>query len=47
VTAALIYRMDNGVPGYITFYKEEPTSRLWPESDKAYLNLIGSKSSKS
>jgi len=41
VTAALIYRMDNGVPGYITFYKEEPTSRLWPESDKAYLNLIG------
>ncbi len=41
VTAALIYRMDSGVPGYVTFYKTEQATRLWPESDKAYLNMIG------
>lgn len=41
VTAALIYRMDNGVPGYVTFYKEEQASRLWSDSDKAFLNVIG------
>lgn len=41
VTAALIYRMDSGVPGYVTFYKTEQATRLWPEVDKAYLNMIG------
>lgn len=41
VTAALIYRMDSGVPGYVTFYKTEQVTRLWPDSDKAYLNMIG------
>ena len=41
VTAAIIYRMDSGVPGYVTFYKEDQASRLWTESDKAYLNIIG------
>lgn len=40
MTAAIIYRMDSGVSGYITFYKEEQASRLWSDSDKAYLNLI-------
>lgn len=41
MTAALIYRMDSGVPGYVTFYKEEQASRLWSDSDKALLNLVG------
>ena len=41
VTAALIYRMEGNVPGYITFYKTETATRLWPDSEKAYLNLIG------
>lgn len=41
VTAAVIYRMDSGVPGYVTFYKEDQVSRLWSESDKVYLNMIG------
>lgn len=41
VTAALIYRMEGSVPGYVTFYKTEQVTRLWPDSDKAYLNMIG------
>jgi diguanylate cyclase (GGDEF)-like protein len=40
VTAGLIYWMNGKVPGYITFFKEEMVSRLWTESDKAYLNLV-------
>lgn len=38
--SALIYRMDGVIPGYVIFYKEEITSRLWTESEKTYLNLI-------
>ena len=41
ITAAIIYRMDSGIPGYITFYKEEQASRLWSDADIMYLNLIG------
>lgn len=41
VTAALFYRMNGKIPGFVAFYKEEMSSRLWTESDKAYLNLIG------
>jgi len=41
VTAALIYRMEGSVPGYVTFYKTEQATRLWPDADKAYLNIIG------
>lgn len=41
VTAALFYRMDGAIPGYVAFYKEDMSSRLWTESDKVYLNLIG------
>lgn len=40
VTAALIYRMDGNVSGYVTFFREESSSRLWAESDKNFLNLI-------
>lgn len=41
VTAALIYRMEGKVSGYVFFVKEDASSRLWSEHDKAYLNLIG------
>ena len=41
VTAALIYRMEGSVPGYVTFYKTEQATRLWPDCDKAYLNMVG------
>ncbi|MCM1100505.1 MAG: GGDEF domain-containing protein [Clostridium sp.] len=41
VTAALFYRMDGVIPGYVTFFREEKSSRRWTEADKAYLNLIG------
>ncbi|MDE7269866.1 MAG: GGDEF domain-containing protein [Acetatifactor sp.] len=41
VTAALIYRMNGKVAGHVVFYKEESASRMWTESDKMYLNLIG------
>lgn len=40
VQSALFYRMDGVIPGYVAFYKEEISSRLWTESDKIYLNLI-------
>ncbi len=40
VQSALFYRMDGVIPGYVTFYKEEISSRLWTESDKIHLNLI-------
>lgn len=40
MTAAIIYRMDSGISGYITFYREEQATRLWSDSDKTYLNLI-------
>lgn len=41
VTSALFYRMEGTIPGYVTFFREETSSRLWTESDKTYLNLIG------
>ncbi len=41
VTSAIIYQMDSGIPGYVTFYKEEQVSRLWSDADITYLNLIG------
>lgn len=40
VNAALIYEMNNKVPGYVTFFKEGHSSRLWTEADKMYLNLV-------
>ncbi|MBR1770438.1 MAG: GGDEF domain-containing protein [Lachnospiraceae bacterium] len=41
VNAALIYEMNGKVPGYVFFTKEGHSSRLWTESDKIYLNLVG------
>lgn len=41
VNAALIYEMNNRIPGCVAFFKEGHSSRLWTESDKAYLNMIG------
>ncbi len=41
VTSALIYRMKGVVSGYVVFYKEETAFRMWTESDKMHLNLIG------
>ncbi len=41
ITAALIYRMEGKIPGYVTFFREDSSSRLWAASDKIYLNLIG------
>lgn len=41
VTSALVYRMNGKVSGHVVFYKEEATFRMWTESDKMYLNLIG------
>lgn len=41
VTAALIYRMEGKVSGYVFFVREDTSSRMWSEHDKAYLNLIG------
>ena len=41
VTSALIYRMNGAVSGHVVFFKEESSFRMWTESDKMYLNLIG------
>lgn len=41
VTSALIYRMNGTVSGHVVFFKEDSSFRMWTESDKMYLNLIG------
>lgn len=40
ITSALVYRMETKEPGYVAFFRSETSSRLWADSDKAYLNFI-------